>query len=309
MTEDSQSSPELSCFVTRPISLPDEVASAHYSGDLRHWDHVEQHLILPALEATGYRHIPTPTRGAGLIHAHIIEAVNGADLVIADFSRLNPNVFFEAGVRTSVNKPLLVIAEKGTDLPFDLAGINTWFYDPRLHAWDIPAMVNELVEHIKSTKTEGNALWTQFGVRLQVEHLVSDNPTDPITAILDQISNDLRELRNAQHVTGRWSYPRLPAASDDDLQRLRTIMQMRQTVLRESLLQAGQPDELVKDVVEMCATLRNNLVMVNPEIRAQALSNIEGLVANSLEPEVKATFEKFADAYLRYAEAHRTANS
>jgi len=44
-----------------------------------------------------------------LIHAEIIRNIENADLVLCDMSCLNPNVFFEFGIRTSLNKPVSVV--------------------------------------------------------------------------------------------------------------------------------------------------------------------------------------------------------
>lgn len=307
MPEDAPASPERSCFVARPISLTQELATAFYSGDLHHWDHVEEHLILPALRATGYRHIPTPTKGAGLIHAHIIEAINGADLVIADFSRLNPNVFFEAGVRTSVNKPLLVMAEQGTVLPFDLAGINTWFYDLRLHTWDIPRMVQELIEHIESTKTEGNALWTQFGVRLQVEHLVAESPADPTAAILEQISNDLQELRRAQP-SANSMLAALSKQGATELDRARMMLELRYELLIEAIVAAGHPEEIVAEVQKLGDTLRTHRHLSEEFWSKRVLAEIERLVVEPAQPDIEVAFDRFCKQYKRHSVVYRTAH-
>ena len=42
--------------------------------------------------------------GADLIHAQIVKNLQFADVVLCDVSTHNPNVFFELGIRTALNR-------------------------------------------------------------------------------------------------------------------------------------------------------------------------------------------------------------
>jgi len=184
------------CFLARPISLSAEGAN-RYRGDREHWTHVEQLLIEPALKFAGFELISPAAQGAILIHEHVISSLDEAELVVADFSGLNANVLLEAGVRTAINKPLVIVAEEGTTLPFDTAGINTYFYNPELNAWDLPQAVERMSEHISQGATDGNALWRKFGVQLKAEALAREG--DPTQQLLELISSELQDLRREQH--------------------------------------------------------------------------------------------------------------
>lgn len=50
----------------------------------------------------------------------IIQAIYEADIIIADLSGLNPNVFYELGVAHTLNKKVIIITENISSLPFDL---------------------------------------------------------------------------------------------------------------------------------------------------------------------------------------------
>lgn len=65
----------------------------------------------------------------GQINLQVIEHVLGARAAVADLTGLNPNVFYEMAVRHTAKLPLVIIAEKGTDLPFDIAQMRTIFFD------------------------------------------------------------------------------------------------------------------------------------------------------------------------------------
>lgn len=166
MTDESKGS----CFVARPISLA-EGSSDRYRDGSAHWQHVHDHLLAPAIRQAGYEAVSPVSTGASLIHGDIIQNLSDSELVLADFSQLNPNVMFEAGIRVSVNKPLVIVAEKGTSLPFDTAGINTFFYDQELNPWTLAREMDELTEHINSTDKADNALFRKFGLQIASQRL------------------------------------------------------------------------------------------------------------------------------------------
>lgn len=149
-----------------------------YADGDEHWTHVHDYLLAPAIEAAGYSVIAPKVTGAILIHAEIIQNLNDCDLVVADFSRLNPNVLFEAGIRTAINKPLVIVAEAGTILPFDTQGVNTWPYTPALEPWTLKPELAGLTAHITDTNLSGNALWGKFGVQLRSGELVADTTAE-----------------------------------------------------------------------------------------------------------------------------------
>lgn len=83
-----------------PITTPPELL-AIYANDRDHFPHVLKHLFAPAIEKAQYEVIPPAAKGSDLIHAEIIKHLETADLVLCDMSTLNPNVFFELGIRTA----------------------------------------------------------------------------------------------------------------------------------------------------------------------------------------------------------------
>lgn len=65
----------------------------------------------------------------GMIGDRIIHDIINSELVIADLTGLNPNVFYELGIRHAVGRPTIHIAKVGTTLPFDNSGHDTLFVD------------------------------------------------------------------------------------------------------------------------------------------------------------------------------------
>ena len=157
------------CFIIMPISTPEGVVE-EYFGDADHFKHVLSELFIPAVEKAGFEPIPPMAKGSEIIHARIIKQLEDADLVLCDISIFNPNVFFELGVRTSVNKPVCCVKDSLTGKPpFDVGILNHADYNPNLSPWFIREEIPKLAEHIKdSVETEGgkNAMWRQFGMSI-----------------------------------------------------------------------------------------------------------------------------------------------
>lgn len=67
--------------------------------------------------------------GPGMIIQDISDQIVSSQVVIADITPANPNVYFEVGYAHALKKPAILLAEKGTKLPFDLSGFRALFYE------------------------------------------------------------------------------------------------------------------------------------------------------------------------------------
>jgi hypothetical protein len=114
------------CFVIGPIG--DRLAG-HGTAERQTYEEALQVLvevIVPACASVG---IDQPERAdqiaqPGEIPDQIFERLRDADVVIADLSGANPNVMYELGLRHSLNRITVQLAERGP-LPFDTRAIRT----------------------------------------------------------------------------------------------------------------------------------------------------------------------------------------
>jgi hypothetical protein len=70
--------------------------------------------------------------GPGIIIKDVIDRIEKSQVVIADISPTNPNVYFEVGYALALGKPIILLAQRRppeTPLPFDLSAFRVLFYD------------------------------------------------------------------------------------------------------------------------------------------------------------------------------------
>ena len=65
----------------------------------------------------------------GIILQDITAGIIEAEVVIAEITPPNPNVFYELGYAHAVGKPTILLAERGKELPFDIKGFRCIFYE------------------------------------------------------------------------------------------------------------------------------------------------------------------------------------
>jgi hypothetical protein len=96
----------------------------------KHFDDIYLYGILSAAEKVGYS---VERADDDLVSIEVIEYVRErirhCDLVLADTSEPNPNVFYELGYADGIRKPVVLIATKDAAVPFDVRGRQHLLYD------------------------------------------------------------------------------------------------------------------------------------------------------------------------------------
>ncbi len=184
------------CFIIMPISTPENLLN-NYSNDKDHFDHVLEHLLKPSLEKVDLEPISPKTKGSELIHGEIIKNIEIADLVLCDMSTLNPNVFFELGIRTALNKPVCLIKDDVTPkIPFDASIINHHEYLSALSPWTLNNEINDLVNHIEESQKRNddtNSLWKYFSLSSTAHPVEPEEGTD---GKIDYLTMQIEALRD-----------------------------------------------------------------------------------------------------------------
>lgn len=67
--------------------------------------------------------------GPGIIFQEIKNEIADAAIVVAEITAPNENVFYELGYAHALNKPTILLAQRGKQLPFDIRSYRVIFYD------------------------------------------------------------------------------------------------------------------------------------------------------------------------------------
>lgn len=102
------SKPDPKCFIIMPFGIQD-------------LEDLYSEFILPVLDGCKLE----CARGDDIFGSNVVmedvkAAIAKADLIIADLSGQNPNVFYEVGIAHTLGKPVLLLSQSIDDVPFDL---------------------------------------------------------------------------------------------------------------------------------------------------------------------------------------------
>ncbi|WP_449245889.1 hypothetical protein [Desulfarculus baarsii] len=138
-----------SCFVVMPIG---NVGDGNYDHFKAVFEHIKQ-----IVGACGYAvDRADDTRRPGAITKDIITKLVEFDLVIADLTCLNPNVFYELGIRHAFrgSGTIMILDENKTEtIPFDLSAYRVLKYKGDLTG--VRHLCNRLQEFVRTYDSEG----------------------------------------------------------------------------------------------------------------------------------------------------------
>ena len=98
-------------------------------------DQVLNHIIKPATENVGYAAVRADAISEpGILTTQVIQHLIDDDLVVADLTGRNPNVFYELAIRHAIRKPIVQIIDVDEPIPFDVSQQRTILVD--LHDLD-----------------------------------------------------------------------------------------------------------------------------------------------------------------------------
>lgn len=118
------------------------------------FDAIFNDLIRPALEEVGY----DVKRADSILNQQnilkdIVRGIAEADLVVADLTSLNANVFYELGVSHTMQKPTVLLTQSNEDIPFDLKSYRVVLYSTHFNkAPQLSQALKDIGEKVKSGK-------------------------------------------------------------------------------------------------------------------------------------------------------------
>jgi hypothetical protein len=176
---------KIKCFVISPIG-------ADGSPERTQADTVLTYLIKKAL-SDGYEVLRADDdTNPGAITPRIIQSIIEADLIVADISGLNPNVFYELAVAHGYHKPTVHIQDAEGRPPFDIKDMRTISYDIS-HPGKLEQAQRQLAAFAKSALADPASIETPLRSAQQFEAVQASG--DLVAQTNVQIMEAIDELR------------------------------------------------------------------------------------------------------------------
>jgi hypothetical protein len=214
----------------------------------------------------------------GIISAQILDRVLNDDLVIADLTDRNPNVYYELAVRHAARKPIIQLVQKGEPLPFDVAGTRTILVDHK----DLDSVADarkQLTQYIETIeRTPGAAFDSPISLAMDLRAMRESS--DPQQAGLAEITERMTSVHG--------SVVSIQSAIDNKLvQKLNQLLRLTAELQKTTRVDAGGQQGAVSELGDRIESLRGRLV----QAIAQILGDIQGQHL-LLASKIQAVFEE-----------------
>ena len=119
-------------------------------------------------------------------------SIKNADLIVADLSFCNPNVFYELGISHAFAKPLIHVTRKDEDIPFDNSHYRAVLVDTS-DRYDHKRAIEEVRKHAEHTLEDDYVPNNPVTYSLGVNNELAKG--DDISVILSGLYEQMREMR------------------------------------------------------------------------------------------------------------------
>lgn len=223
------------CFVAAPIG-PDE------SRLRRRSDQVLKHIIEPVVLPRGFETVRADQISApGIITTQVLQHILSADLVIADLTGGNPNVFYELAIRHAARKPVIQMIDLNEAIPFDVGVMRTIRFD--IHDLDSADQAKQELARQIDALCEEPLIATPLLTAVDLNR-ASANNTEPLSGAIAELLSFVANIREGLLQTTRTMQEQ--AAGADLMyavvEDLRNELVELSTMVRATLEFQGHPD-------------------------------------------------------------------
>lgn len=189
-------------------------------------------IYCPAIENAGFEpHRADDLYAPNNVVSDIWKYTQKAQIILADLTGKNPNVFYELGLAHAIAKPVILITESEEDIPFDLRAIRIIKYDKNQHDWgkELESSITKALKEI--TVNPNDSIPAQF---LKVERQSEHSSLSPADKMLIDVRQDIELLKKEVQ-----SIPKRHFAGNDN------IGPERSEQLIQKYLDMGRSDDLI----------------------------------------------------------------
>lgn len=235
------------CFVVSPIG--EEGSAIREKADK-----VLRYVIKPALEEIGYEvERADESSEAGSISKSVIQKVINSDLVIADLTNNNPNVFYELAIRHAIAKPFVQIIEKGEKIPFDIYDIRTIQYELDLEGADKAKSV--IQEFAKSVELQ-EKLETPVTEVITLSNLDLSADNADSSVLIEELQRINQNINNLEHkLAGRLE--QMLSQTNSQMQTLSMEDRMGLAFMEKLFENPTQSDAMINAIQKLSAAAEN----------------------------------------------------
>jgi hypothetical protein len=171
-------------------------------------DEVYRSIVKVGLEAAGYeaRRADSSLDQRSILR-DIVEGIQSADLLVADLTGRNANVFYELGLAHGLRKDVVLLAQSTSDIPFDLGAYRTLIYGkPEFKR--PPSLVDRLSSELGQVLAAAKAGELEFGTPLSdfgvATESAAEGDEDEGPGYLDSLSDFIGAAEAFGEVMGRF---------------------------------------------------------------------------------------------------------
>ena len=171
------------------------------------FEDVYKYLISEGLESAGYIvKRADDIKSQSNIIGDIVKGITTSDLIVADLTGANPNVYYELGIAHALNKKVILITQEIDDLPFDLRSYRVIGYSVYF------AKMNQAKKELSELANEAFNGRLPFGNPVKDFGNINRQPKE-----FSIISNDVESLLDNEDRYTRTQYPEIPIIKKSEL--------------------------------------------------------------------------------------------
>lgn len=228
---------KLNCFVIMPFG--------------GWFDLYYKEVYIPAIEAAGFvaKRADDLYRPGNIVN-DIWQYTKEADVVLADLTNKNPNVFYELGLAHAIAKPAILITATMDDVPFDLRSLRVIEYNKESPKWG-EILQNKITRALKETlSSPEKAIPPTFLEVSKSEKTTVSSEEKDILELRNELESFKREVRSSRDIKKK-SISRFPTSFEAE----RFIREMLSKdisieLIRNTLMEEGVPEGWIDDAID-----------------------------------------------------------